>query len=72
MRFDHKKAPWYHKSCPELAGKKDELNIPGGYKMSYNQNHKLAQITFQTLIIGVDVAKFTRLQGTRVWKSLLL
>ncbi len=26
--------------------------------MNYNQNQKLAQITSQTLIIGVDIAKF--------------
>lgn len=41
-----------------LAAKRDELNIPGGFKMNYNQNQKHAQITFQTLIIGVDIAKF--------------
>jgi transposase len=42
----------------KLTGKKDELKIPGGCKMNYNQNQKLAQITSQTLIIGVDIAKF--------------
>lgn len=26
--------------------------------MNYNQNDKIAQITSQTLIIGVDIAKF--------------
>lgn len=26
--------------------------------MNYNQNEKIAQITSQTLIIGVDIAKF--------------
>ena len=26
--------------------------------MNYNQNKKIAQITSQTLIIGVDIAKF--------------
>ncbi|GIN39395.1 hypothetical protein J19TS1_23440 [Heyndrickxia oleronia] len=26
--------------------------------MNYNQNGKIAQITFQTLIIGIDIAKF--------------
>lgn len=27
--------------------------------MNYNQNEKIAQITSQTLIIGVDIAKST-------------
>lgn len=28
--------------------------------MNYNQNEKIAQITSQTLIIGVDIAKFKK------------
>jgi transposase len=70
MRFEHKKAPWYHKSCPELAGKKDELNLPGGCKMNYNQNNKIAQITSQTLIIGVDIAKYNHVARAQDFRGL--
>jgi transposase len=40
--------------------------------MNYNQNKKIAQITSQTLIIGVDIAKFkhvARAQDLEEWSS---
>lgn len=37
---------------------KDRLINQEANKMNYNQNKKIAQITSQTLIIGVDIAKF--------------
>jgi hypothetical protein len=45
------------------------------FKLNYNQNKKIAQITSQTLIIGVDIAKFkhvARAQDFRDWSLELL
>jgi transposase len=71
MRFEHKKAPWYYKSCPKAGRRKGHLTrIPGGYKMNYNQNHKIAQITSQTLIIGVDIAKFKHVARAQDYRGL--
>jgi hypothetical protein len=70
MTFEHKKASWYHKCCPELASKKDELKYQEAAKMNYNQNEKIAQITSQTLIIGVDIAKFKHVARAQDFRGL--
>lgn len=49
---------------------KGQLNIPGGCTMNYNQNHKIAQITSQTLIIGVDIAKFKHVARAQDFRGL--
>lgn len=51
-----KKEPlWYNTGChdhdPEL------IDTNGGLKMNYTQNDKISQITPETLIIGIDIAK---------------
>lgn len=33
--------------------------IQGGYTMNYSQNDKINQITTDTMVVGVDIAKFT-------------
>jgi len=38
--------------------------------MNYNQNHKIAQITSQTLIIGVDIAKFKHVARAQDFRGL--
>jgi transposase len=38
--------------------------------MSYNQNHKIAQITSQILIIGVDIAKFKHVASAQDFRGL--
>ncbi|MEW9674480.1 IS110 family transposase [Ammoniphilus sp. 3BR4] len=38
--------------------------------MNYNQNHKIAQITSQTLIIGVDIAKFKHVARAQDYRGL--
>ena len=43
--------------------------------MNYNQNHKIAQITSETLIVGVDIAKHNhvaRAQDFRGWNWVIL
>jgi hypothetical protein len=38
--------------------------------MNYNQNEKIAQITSQTLIIGVDIAKFKHVARAQDYKGM--
>ncbi|CCF16879.1 transposase family protein [Brevibacillus laterosporus GI-9] len=38
--------------------------------MNYNQNHKIAQITSQTLIIGVDIAKYKHVARAQNFRGL--
>lgn len=38
--------------------------------MNYNQNKKIAQITSQTLIIGVDIAKFKHVARTQDFRGI--
>jgi transposase len=42
----------------------------GGLKMNYNQNEKIAQITNQTLIVGVDIAKFKHVARAQDFRGL--
>jgi transposase len=37
--------------------------------MNYNQNNKLAQITYQTLIVGVDIAKFNHVARAQDYRG---
>ncbi|NHC43418.1 IS110 family transposase, partial [Bacillus sp. MM2020_1] len=38
--------------------------------MNYNQNEKIAQITSQTLIIGVDIAKYKHVARAQDFRGL--
>jgi transposase len=38
--------------------------------MNYNQNEKIAQITYQTLIIGVDIAKYKHVAISQDFRGL--
>ncbi|WP_110937943.1 IS110 family RNA-guided transposase [Salipaludibacillus neizhouensis] len=38
--------------------------------MNYNQNHKIAQITAETLIIGVDIAKFNHVARAQDFRGM--
>jgi transposase len=38
--------------------------------MNYNQNEKIAQITSQTLIIGVDIAKFKHVARAQDYRGM--
>jgi transposase len=38
--------------------------------MNYNQNEKIAQITSQTLIIGVDIAKFKHVSRAQDYRGM--
>jgi transposase len=38
--------------------------------MNYNQNEKIAQITSQTLIIGVDIAKYKHVARAKDFRGL--
>jgi len=38
--------------------------------MDYNQNEKIAQITSQTLIIGVDIAKYKHVARAQDFRGL--
>ncbi|TYS71620.1 IS110 family transposase, partial [Sutcliffiella horikoshii] len=38
--------------------------------MNYNQNEKIAQITSETLIIGVDIAKFKHVARAQDFRGL--
>jgi transposase len=38
--------------------------------MNYNQNEKIAQITSQTLIIGVDIAKFKHVARVQDYRGM--
>jgi transposase len=40
------------------------------FNMNYNQNEKIAQITSQTLIIGVDIAKFKHVARAQDFRGL--
>jgi hypothetical protein len=40
------------------------------FKINYNQNQKIAQITSQTLIIGVDIAKFKHVARAQDFRGL--
>lgn len=39
--------------------------------MNYNQNEKIAQITAQTLIIGVDIAKFKHVARAQDYRGIV-
>ncbi|MDQ0972374.1 transposase [Neobacillus niacini] len=38
--------------------------------MNYNQNEKIAQITSQTLIIGIDIAKFKHVARAQDYRGI--
>ena len=52
--------------CPKLASKKGPKHLFGGRTMNYNQNHKIPQITSETLIVGVDIAKHNHVARARI------
>ncbi len=58
MRFDRKRAPLVRYEVSGAAALGPLTDNQGGLSMNYNQNQKIAQITSETLIIGVDIAKF--------------
>src|SRR5690554_1764775 len=57
MRIAQKKSPWYDTRCPKLISKKGPLINPRRTIMNYKQNEKILQLTDDTLIVGVDIAK---------------
>ncbi|MFS0883246.1 IS110 family transposase [Metabacillus niabensis] len=40
--------------------------------MNYNQNHKIAQITLKTLIIGIDIAKYHHVARAQDYRGIEL
>ena len=38
--------------------------------MNYNQNHKITQITSETLIVGVDIAKHNHVERAQDFRGL--
>jgi transposase len=71
MRIEHKKTSWYDMNVQSLGAERTNITyIPGGFKMNYNQNNKIAQITSQTLIIGVDIAKFKHVARAQDYRGL--
>jgi transposase len=55
MRFEQKKSPWYDTRCPD--DKMDPKLNQGGLEMKYTQNKKILQLSEDTLIVGIDIAK---------------
>ena len=58
--------------CPKLAAKKDKKHLFGGLTMNYNQNHKISQITSETLIVEVDIAKHNHVARAQDFRGLEL
>ena len=57
MRIEQKMPPWYDTRCPQLISKNGPLKYQRRTIMNYKQNEKILQLTENTIIIGVDIAK---------------
>jgi hypothetical protein len=58
----NKKTPWCDVNGSQLLGSdRIQKQNQGDYNMHSTQNERINQITFSTLIIGVDIAKFKHL-----------